>query len=508
MPTAKIKPADLRDAFKADLASCWQYARSLHPNETPYAFALHGLEGIPHLYPYVLTEEGLTKVANRYVTEGYHETVAQARKELRYSMEDSPYAAELEAKLPTVDALVEPFEDTLDETDGYTLLAKAAMEAFAALDKAGTFGKGKHRDSLLLMIETSLAEKDWSLPSVKRLNSRTAARRYEKETRVEGDYVGASSLCISANGRALCYKIYREVDPRTDKIFDDLVVCDVAGLRLKRRWCISMRASDVFPDVTCAPDGTVFVSTRTGDDPDYKTTLTRYANGDKSRKSQATFAGELSSLVGSIDGSTAAILIDGKVHFLDETLQTIASHRAPEDLVLEKFLKSGEVLATRRRGIVTLNSARKWTSLPYRDPVRWLSLNSDETLCAISIIKPGLPHEQKPRHQYGFKLLTFPKMKLLRSFEIPSHQLAQAVLSPDGKLLAAHASECGKRNSFVVIFDVKTGGEVARRKVDYSKNDEFAFLPGSRVLVMTTSGHMKSDPILLWKIRTVSEKTR
>src|SRR5688572_30780351 len=190
----KIKPAELREAFQTDLAACWQCARSLHPSETPYTFALHGLEGTPHLYPYVLTEEGLTQVARRYVAEGYHETVEEARKELRYSMEDSPYSTELEDQLPNVNALVEPIEDTLDETEGYALLARAAMEAFASLDEQGIFGKGKQREKLLLLIDTSLAEKDWSFPSVKRLNSRKAATRYENETNVEGDYVGPHSL--------------------------------------------------------------------------------------------------------------------------------------------------------------------------------------------------------------------------------------------------------------------------------------------------------------------------
>jgi hypothetical protein len=379
------------------------------------------------------------------------------------------------------------------------LLAKAAMDAFAALDKQGAFGRGKQRENLSLMIDTSLAEKDWSLPSIKRLNSRAAAGRYEKQTRVEGDYVSASSLHISADGRTLSYRIYREVDPRTDKIFDEVVVCDVAKLQLKPRWRISWRASDVFPDITCGPDGSVFVTARTGDDENYKTTITRYASGDRSRKSQVSYAAEVSSLIASIDGASAAMLIDGKVHFVDETLRATASYRAAKDVVLEQFLKSGDVLATKSRGIMTLNSAGKWTALPYRDPVRWLSLDLEETLCAISIFKPGLAHEQKPKHQYGFKLLSFPKLKLLRHFEIPGHQLTQARLSPDGKFVAAQANECGKRNAFIVIFEVKTGREVARRKVAYSSDEDMAFLPGAHGLVMTTSGHMKSEPIIIWK---------
>src|SRR5215472_12046004 len=140
LKSSKIKPAQLRGAFRADLAACWQYARSRHSKETPYAFALHGLEGAPHLYPFVLTEEGLTRVAERYVKEGPYETLEEARKALRYSMEDSPYTGELEDELPNVDALMEPIEDSLDETEGYALLAKAAMGALAALDKQGVFG--------------------------------------------------------------------------------------------------------------------------------------------------------------------------------------------------------------------------------------------------------------------------------------------------------------------------------------------------------------------------------
>src|SRR6185503_4846718 len=116
-PSAKIKPAQLRDAFITDLAACWCHARSLHPKETPYAFALHGLEGTPHLYPYVLTEESLTRVAQRYVSNGYYEKVEEARHQLRFSLEDSPYTAELEDKLPSVNALMEPIEHNLDETE-------------------------------------------------------------------------------------------------------------------------------------------------------------------------------------------------------------------------------------------------------------------------------------------------------------------------------------------------------------------------------------------------------
>ena len=495
MPSKKPKPSELREAFKSDLAACWQYARSLHPKETPYAFALHGLEGTPHLYPCVLTEEGLTEVAKRYITQGYYETLAEARKELRYSIEDSPHHTELDEHFATVDALVEPVEDTLDETERYSLLAKAAMDAFAALDKQGLFGKGKQREKLLLMIDTSLAEKDWSSPSVKKLNPRAAAKRYENETKVEGDFNSASYLQLSADGRSLCYKSYREVDPRTGKVFDDLVVCDVVGNSLKRRWAISSRNTEIYPDISCAPDGTVFVRETKGDDDDCKTKITRYAKGEKSRQTQIVVSGE-ARLVFSPNGARTAMCVRDKLQLLDEKLQPQSSHRIPEGLRAEQFLRSGELLATGSRRLALMDAKGKWRNLPYQEPVRWFSLSADESLCAISIYKGGI--HPKPKDQHGFKVLSFPKLKLVRNIQIPGHQLIRATLSSDGKLAACEASEIGTPKKFIAVFDVKTGREIARRKSD--TNAETVFVPAKPVLAIGTGGHTKGEPVLLWKI--------
>ncbi len=90
--------------------------------------------------------------------------------------------------------------------------------------------------------------------------------------------------------------------------------------------------------------------------PNYETVLTRYAKDDRSRKTQVNFGGEVSNLVFSPDGSRVAMLINGKVHFLDEKLQTLVSHRVPKKVALEQFLKSGDVLAIPNRGLMTVNA--------------------------------------------------------------------------------------------------------------------------------------------------------
>jgi hypothetical protein len=499
------KPAQLRDAFKQDLASCWQKARTLHPKDTPYAFVLHGLEGTPHLYPYVLTEEGLTQVAKRYVVQGYHETVAAAREELRYSIEDSPYAGELEDSLPTVDALVESHETDWDETEGYDLLANTAMQAFIALDKAGTFGKGRQREKLLLMIETSLAEKDWSAPSVKRLNSRSAFRRYEKETKEEGPYASADELAFSKDGRSLFYRGDREIDPRKEISYGELVACDVAGLKVKRKWHIrfsNFGANTVVLDCT-ANKTVVFIRNKSSEEieDECSAILTRVAGGAKSGLKHTEIPTEALDGAITADGSRLAVLTpDKKLHFYDEKLKLLQTHKLQSDVSRLRFLKSGELVGIAKKQIVRLDSSLRMRVLPYRGNAFRMSFDRDERLCAVSSWPKGrgLISDRRPKDQFGFDLVLFPEMKVKRSFLIPGHELTWATLSQDGKYVACQARECGKYPQFVVVYDTKSGREIARRKLDSVR--EMAFVPGRNVLALSTSSFTQGEPIILWPL--------
>jgi hypothetical protein len=122
----KLSPAQLRKAYKRDLAAAWTSARQKHAEHTPYAFVLYGVEGgqPPQFTPCQLTEEGLTRVAQRYLEGGYHDTLDEARAALRYSVADSPFVSELEGCTPTVDAVVAPYAATLDDDTGYAILRK------------------------------------------------------------------------------------------------------------------------------------------------------------------------------------------------------------------------------------------------------------------------------------------------------------------------------------------------------------------------------------------------
>jgi hypothetical protein len=505
MPRAKVNKvnlAQLREAFKTDLAACWRYARALHPKEAPYAFALHGLEGTPHLYPYVLTEQGLTKVAGRYVAEGYHETIKEARKELRYSMEDSPYAGELEAQLPSVDALMEPIEDTLDETEGYALLAKAAMDAFISLDKEGVFGRGMQRGKLLLLVETGLAEKDWSKPSAKRLNSAEAFRRYEAETKIEGVYASSDSLAISPDGRLLYFAGSRATSSGKDPTINETVACDILGLRLKRRWEISTRSrfGESPPQIACSADGTLFLKWAKYFRETCTTIVGRIPRGNKAELRKTQMPGEPAEFAVSADGRRVAVLTHDKtLCLINDKLEIARTHKLKTMLRGLTWLRSGDLLGITNQGVVRISADLRMTPTRYRKEAFMLSLDAKEKLCAISMWpEDSLICDQKPRDQFGFQLFSFPEFKLIRTLRIPAHQLIRATLSQDGKLVACRASECGKYTSFIVVYEVASGREVGRKKSD---SYEMAFLPDRDVLALTASGHLKGEPVVLWRFR-------
>src|SRR5258708_4208472 len=139
---------------------------------------------------------------------------------------------------------------------------------------------------------------------------------------------------------------------------------------------------------------------------------------------------------------------------------------------------------------------------PYRGNAFRMSFDWDEKLCAVSSWPKGdgLICDRKPKDQFGFDVVTFPEMKLKRSFLIPGHELTWATLSPDGKYVACQARECGRYPQFVVAHETKSGREIARRKLD-SVND-MAFVPGKNILALSTHAYTKGEPIIFWLLPT------
>jgi hypothetical protein len=228
----------------------------------------------------------------------------------------------------------------------------------------------------------------------------------------------------------------------------------------------------------------------------------RVAGGAKAGVKKIELPAEAYSAAITADGSRIAVVTsDNKLHIYDEKLRQLQTHKLQTSLSRPRFLKSGDLIGIRKRDeIVRFDSSFRMKALPYRGNVFRMSFDEGEKLCAISGWPKGdrLMHECKPKDQLGFDVVRFPEMKVIRSFLIPAHQLTWATLSSDGKHVACNALECGKYVEFVVVYDIKSGCEIARRKLD--PVHDMAFVPGRNILALSTHGYTKVDPIVFWPI--------
>src|SRR5262249_9798725 len=83
--------ADLTEAMKAEVRQASEKLHRRHPTERFYAFGVYTTELGSYFVPFACGEDGLRKVAARYVADGSYADLDTAAKELRWSIPDSPY---------------------------------------------------------------------------------------------------------------------------------------------------------------------------------------------------------------------------------------------------------------------------------------------------------------------------------------------------------------------------------------------------------------------------------
>ena len=496
MTTKPVKPGPLKAAFKTDLAACWELARTLHPDHTPYAFVLYGVEGGARLLPQVLTDEGLTQVATRYVKEGYHDTLDEARKALRYSVADSPLFAELQDKVTNVTELFKPHARYLidEEAAAYELLAKAAMAAFEELDEEGLFGKDPEREQLMLAIITEDTEKDWTKSSIKRLNPAAVFKRFEADTKIEGTWASSDAIAISPDGRSLYSSGPFAARSKQHKDAHELVAYDIAGMSLKRRWEFLFPGSgDWIRTITCASDGkTILVMRVKHTDQGSTAILMRFGWDRNTAIEQVQLKGEPMWMAVAGDGSRVAVVMhDMRLHILDGKLSELNVMQLPVPARGAMFLRSGDLLLATGGGILRMDREFKLTETPSKEACLQITADDAESLLVVSF-------DFQLAGTTGFKLLRLPSLELAGEFELPDLQVHMAVISPDGRHAALHAQKSSAYKYFTVVCETGTGREIARRKAGTTR--ELKFLPDNRTLAIAGSGFTASEPVTLWRV--------
>jgi hypothetical protein len=501
----KPSPAKLRAAFKKDLASAWSFFRRKRPKHVPYAFVLYGTEGSANFSPQVLTEQGLTEVARRYLREGYYDNLDEARAGLRYSVPDSPLFEELLGQLPTVDALLEPYADTLEETSGYALLAKAAMAALEELDGERLFGAGADRKRLLLVIITEDTEEDWSAPSARRLNPKAVFQRFEKETRVEGVYAECNSLAVAPDGRSLYMtgsrdKEDEDQDPDQDSDAE-VVAFKVQGRRLVRRWTSVLPgdgdAGGQLAQLVYDPDGQSVILLREKSDEDAcETVLMRFGTKAGKLQRQCSLAGDPASFAVSADGSRLAVAMrDKSLHVLDREFRLLHSGQVKFTPNGTLFLRSQQLLVATDKRLLRIDPMT--CAVKASVPLSCFTLSTDEHEKLLAVSEMNV---RESRYEFCVRVLSLPNLKSVRAFRIPGHQAAgyAVALSPDGRLLAFEVKPIGKHQTFVTVVNTATGREIGRKKADMV--NDLAFLRDNRTLAIAKNDITKFEATELWVI--------
>ncbi|HYE18156.1 MAG TPA: DUF4303 domain-containing protein [Tepidisphaeraceae bacterium] len=503
----KLTPAALRDAYAADLRAAWEYFRTKYGDQTPYAFVMYGVEDPTRLEPHVLTEEGLTRVAQRYLKDGYHDTLDEARKALRYSVADSPLFDALEGRVPAAEALLAGNDAALDRAGGYVLLVKTAADALARLDKEGLFGKGKARAGLLLAVLLEDADDDEGLAdkATKRLNPPAVVKRFEKETAVEGVYAAADVIALAPGGKTIYVAGTRDDQDGEDSDENHVARVDLAGRKLTRRWAFAHpNDGDSVAALVAHPAGRAVYALRTqvGDDGESAGLLMRFAHDRGKPTHERRLNAQGTALAVSPDGSRLALaLADKTVALLDPAdLRTLATHKIPDTASALLWLANGPILAATGKLLVRLDPDGGKVTATVKLPAFHLAADAGERLLAVGRwfeMRDIL--DRSKRKPFGVTLLRLPSLKPVREVRVDGFQAVTPALSPDGTLLACELHRIGVAPRYAVaVFDTRTGKELARRKSNYV--NDLAFLPDGRTLVIADSGHYKGEALTLWKI--------
>ena len=494
-----ISPRSLREAFLRDLRDVWTYARSTHADHKPYAFVLRGDGYIPHLTPYILTEESLDVVARKNLDLGMYDNIEEARKGTRFSVYATPRLGEFQNGLPTVDRLFEPHAEHLEEKKAYRMLARAAISAFKSLDAEGLFGAGDEREGLLLLVTTSEGDGNWTKESAKQLNSSQASRELLKSGETEGPYRACGCFDIEPDGSSLYSYVTSDNPNRTstrDEFIYHLIRYRISARSLYQESVIAIGGfGDTIRAVSAHRNGLLALRI-TYRDGRPVTSLLQF---DRNLEilAEVVIAGEPHGFVQSNNGDRIAVTTqDRRLWIFDHQFTLIAEHTFVERVSGLRYLRSGVLLLGGDSSIHSLDSTMGEPKLVANHPGFHLVTDRNEMLLVAASYKL-LQREQD--QEFGMALLSLPTFEFLREIRIPGHQLVNPAISDDGNWLALECHQLGTFRKRIVVFDTRTGALTSQRK--YGGYGVLKFMPDNKTLVISKSGYMAGEPIDFWEFR-------
>ena len=180
------------DRFRAVVCEAAR-ARSKHPGEQFYAYALYTTGLFDWVYPACNTEEGLRRSAQKYLRQGLGSDVERQALELRWSPEDWAYQDEGKQAFAGVNRMLRGMGDKLtglaDKDFGRAVrkLTTCLLEVLQQLDREGIFGEPDARDGYVLNLLMDDQDNDSIVATARKVNPPKVVKRLKAELKaVEG----------------------------------------------------------------------------------------------------------------------------------------------------------------------------------------------------------------------------------------------------------------------------------------------------------------------------------
>lgn len=167
LPIVELDESQLKSALIGAIPQAFNAIKDAHSDEQLYAFALYSCPEALYIMPSFNTEEGLTRVAQRYL-EKHGGSLEGQRRSLRWNPCDWAYHLEGKAFFEKATELMNEswsflvdYEGLNADGHGQTQVFETCIEVLQALDKQGVFGQDAERLNLTVLLTMGDGNKDF-----------------------------------------------------------------------------------------------------------------------------------------------------------------------------------------------------------------------------------------------------------------------------------------------------------------------------------------------------------
>ncbi len=173
--------------------AAFQEIRRAHAGETFYVFALFTYGELGYLSATASTEQGLTRVAQKYIAGGWNQgkTLEEMREALRWNPVDSPLHLEGQEYFAAVNDFIRdvpgilyniPTDDSWDEFHAFfEHFIGVCIQVLQRLDAESMFGTAEARDRIVLNVLMGDQSDEERLGYAQRLNPEAVFERFRTD---------------------------------------------------------------------------------------------------------------------------------------------------------------------------------------------------------------------------------------------------------------------------------------------------------------------------------------